>query len=316
MMRSENGIPRPFQPSNLAQEVKDLRRDLAELKARRTFVSVERIVEGGTINENVGKQLTETVQKDIVIDRDNLAEAALTDVVVTGSISSRGKTAEDVPRDIDVRMTTVARTLLGKDSVPNPAVIFITEDVEEANFALAPGFYSPDGRSLNLRTAGLAGGANVGVIDMSPEKINIVSDDVKVGPFLGGGKVTIGVPETIFGGPTNVSLVGNVNLVGSVKVNGDRVMKTVTPNIPAGQQPIELIANGSASTNPSGEFTIMFPAGTFPNACTSIFIVPNSGGGTIPVVNGSGALTRNSCQAVQPGNGNKAITYSYRAIGY
>ena len=233
-----NGIPQPVTPQRLAQRVADLERMVEQLTSSRTYVNIGNIVEGGTINENVGTALTETVQKEIVIGRENLAEAALTDVVVTGSISSRGKTSETVPRDIDVRMTTVARSLLGGDPVPNPAVIFITKDVEEANFALAPGFYSPDGKSLNLRTAGLAGGGSVGLIDMSPEKINVVSDDIKVGPWLGGGKVTIGVPETIFGGPTNVSLVG------SVKVNG-RDLSYVPPTLVA---PI----NGFAHYNASG----------------------------------------------------------------
>lgn len=308
-MRSENGIPRPFQPNNQAQELRDLKRKVAELEARRTFVSVERIVEGGTINENVGKQITDTVQKDIVIERENLAEAALTDVVVTGSIASVGQTNENPPRELKAQLGTVQR--VAGSAVPIPALVFIVGDADPA---LAPGIYSPDGDRLVMGAQDPAKGS--GTMTVGYDGVYLLAG-ANNAFSASGTEITVGSPGGLGGSvATTTTMYGTTNLLGNVRVNGGSVMKTATPNIPAGQQPIELIASGAAATNASGEFTIMFPSGTFPNACQQIFIVPDSGGAVIPVVNGTGALTKTSCRAVQPGNGNKSITYSYRAIGY
>ena len=302
-MRSENGIPRPFQPSNLAQELRDLRREVAELRARRNFVSVERIVEGGTINENVGKQLTDTVQEQIVIERQNLAEAALTDVVVTGTISTKGKTAENPPRDISVSMTTVARNVLGQVSA-NPGIFF---EVEGADPTLAPGVYSVDGESLCV---GSSGSTSTSLLILGPTT-RLASDSIALGGVLST-LIDVNTPgRTVGVGDSNAT----VNLNGSVKVNGTPVMRTVIAGLPAGAQPVELIGTGSARTSAAGVFTITFPPGTFGTACMSIDANPTSGTAGIPVVNG-GRLFSGSAEMVIPSAPNTTITYSYRAVGY
>ena len=273
-MRTENGIPRPFQPSNLAQEVKDLRRDVAALKARRNFVSVERIVEGGTINENVGRQLTETVQKDIVIDGGNLGEGALdgqrmvgaiietnadanrgvkiddtglrgydadgnrymkadeVGLEMTGSISTKGKTAEATPRDIAVRLTTMTRNIVGGATVSNPAVVFDTGIA----FGNAPGFYSPDGELL-VANGRLDGVSDRGSLKLSQSKTSVNAATIAIGTtgILGAtDAVTIEAKQITAGSaPDLLNPTGaNVNLLGNVKVNGKTIEPRAWTNIP------------------------------------------------------------------------------------
>lgn len=353
-----SGIPRAFSPAQLAQKVADLERKVERLTSARNYVTVGNIVEGGTISQEAGTQLTETVKKEIVIDGGNLGEGALdgqrmvgaiietngtanrgvkiddsglrgydangdryitadeTGLSLRGELEVRGKTAGGTPQDLLTRLTNVQRTYAGT-TTGIPGLTFTTDGpVLESS----PGVYSPDGVVLRIQGQDFLGMYH---IDVGPNETSVVNPRITLGRYdiastltqkidVMGAAINIGTGYNSF-----IPGVGStVKLQGNVTVNGGSVMKTVTPNIPAGQQPIELIANGSVTTNTYGEFTITFPAGTFPTACIAIFIVPNSGGGTIPVVNGTGGLTRNGCSAVQPGNVNKSITYSYRAIGY
>ena len=356
-MRSENGIPRPFQPSNLAQGLRDLRRDVAELKARRNFVSVERIVEGGTINENVGKQLTETVQKDIVIDGGNLGEGALdgqrmvgaiietnatanrgvkiddtglrgydadgnryikadeTGLQLTGELEVQGRTLEATPKTMLTRLGNIQRTYSG-ETVSAPGLSFTTNSqVLES----APGIYSPDGRKLRLQGENFL---DMYQVDISPDGVSVVNPSITLGRFNIASQVTQSVAitgSTVDIGYKAVTPYGDrdaaVNLLGSVKVNGTPVMRTVIAGLPAGAQPVELIGTGSARTSAAGVFTITFPPGTFGTACMSIDANPTSGTAGIPVVNG-GRLFAGSAEMVIPSAPNTTITYSYRAVGY
>ncbi|WIB07044.1 hypothetical protein QNO06_04770 [Arthrobacter sp. zg-Y20] len=180
-----------------------------QLTSQRTYVNVGNIVEGGTINESVGTALTETVQKEIVIERQNLAEAALTDVVVTGTISSKGKTAENPPRNISVSMTTVSRNLLGQEAA-NPGIFFEVEGVDRA---LSPGVYSADGESLYLGSSGRSGGT---LMTLGPTT-RLVSDNVAIGGLLSS-LIEVNTPgRTVSVGDT----AAYVNLLGNVKVNGN-----------------------------------------------------------------------------------------------
>lgn len=81
-----NGYPR--NPDDLGR----LRRRLDALESlvrlqtsARTYVTLERIVEGGTIGAVVGDKLTETVQDRIIVTGENLSVDALDGRVITGS---------------------------------------------------------------------------------------------------------------------------------------------------------------------------------------------------------------------------------------
>lgn len=76
-MVDSSGIPRGFDVGAIRREVADLKRQVALLGSRRSYVSLDRIVEGGTIAAGVGDKLTETVQEKIVVNGDNLAVDAL-----------------------------------------------------------------------------------------------------------------------------------------------------------------------------------------------------------------------------------------------
>ncbi|MBP3044895.1 hypothetical protein KKR91_01105 [Arthrobacter jiangjiafuii] len=263
------------------------------------FDGANSILTGATIRTAASGariQISETGLHGWGADNVQYLKADSSGLEMTGSITSTGKTTEAVPRTINASLQAVVRDITGQESVANPSLIFDTGEYDPWN---APGINSPDGRSLQLQA---------GTVVAFAHKVTLGSFPT---PFaIDGNLITIGNIGFLGGPPAAVNLLGNV------KVNGGQVMKTVTPNIPADQQPIELIANGSATTNAQGEFTITFPTGAFPTACVAIFMVPNSGGAVIPVVNGTTALSKTNCRAVQPGNGNKAITYSYRAIGY
>lgn len=84
-MVSMNGIPRGTSPADFAQRVRDLERTVERLTSAATYVSIGNIVEGGTIGQAAGAQLTETVQGQIVVGRENVADDALNDRVLTGS---------------------------------------------------------------------------------------------------------------------------------------------------------------------------------------------------------------------------------------
>ena len=80
-----NGIPRAPSPGRLEQRVRDLERTLERLTSARTYVSVGNIVEGGTIGQAAGAQLTETVQQLIIVESGNLAPDALNNKALYGS---------------------------------------------------------------------------------------------------------------------------------------------------------------------------------------------------------------------------------------
>lgn len=84
-MVDSSGIPRAFDVGGLRRELADLKRQVAALESRRNYVSLDRIVEGGTIGQGVGQQLTETVQEKIVVNGDNLSVDALDGRIITGS---------------------------------------------------------------------------------------------------------------------------------------------------------------------------------------------------------------------------------------
>lgn len=298
-----NGIPKAVTPQALAQRVADLERMVEQLTSQRTYVNIGSIVEGGTIDANVGTALTETVQKEIVIERQNLAEAALTDVVVTGTISTKGKTAENPPRNISVSMTTVSRNILGQEAA-NPGIFF---EVEGADRTLSPGVYSTDGESLYLGSSGRAG---VGLMILGPTT-RLASDKVAIGGLLSS-LIEVNTPgRTVSVGDT----AADVNLLGNVKVNGAPVLPATIAGMPSGSQPKQIVGQGTATTNNLGVFTLTLGAGGFPTATTFILATPTSGTAGIPVVN-AGRLYKGSAEMVIPSAPNTAITYSYLAIGY
>lgn len=80
-----SGIPKAPTPAQLYQELRDLKRTVERLTSAPTYVSVGNIVEGGTISEEAGEQLTVTVQEKIVVGRENVNDDALNGRALVGS---------------------------------------------------------------------------------------------------------------------------------------------------------------------------------------------------------------------------------------
>lgn len=78
-------IPRLAGPRSLEQRVTELEDKVARAASSRTVVTIGNVIEGGSIGEGVGKQLTETVQDRIVVSGENLSVDALDGRVITGS---------------------------------------------------------------------------------------------------------------------------------------------------------------------------------------------------------------------------------------
>ena len=115
-MVDSSGIPRAFDVGALSRELAALRRKVDLLESRRNYVSLDRIVEGGTIAAGVGEQLTETVQEKIVVNGDNLAVDALDGRVITGTTVQT-----DPEPEVGSKMTNGGVTVHGKAQVDTPS---------------------------------------------------------------------------------------------------------------------------------------------------------------------------------------------------
>ena len=92
-----------------------LERITRDLRSKRTQVVIGSIIEGGTIGQGVGQQLTETVQEKIVVNGDNLAVDALDGRVITGSTVQT-----DPEPEVGSKMTNGGVTVHGKALVDTP----------------------------------------------------------------------------------------------------------------------------------------------------------------------------------------------------
>ena len=133
-----------------------------------------------------------------------------------GSISSKGKTVNNA--DINVRLTTVTRNLVGDTTVVNPGLVF---DLGTGVLGEAPGVYSPDGSSLYM-TGLTTGIAPWGTFMLSREQAVLDSQSIRMGnnglwpttivEILAKG-VALGYSNMVSGNAT-VSLFGNVDING------------------------------------------------------------------------------------------------------
>ncbi len=84
-MIGPRGIPQGWSPDRLRREFEEFKREVRQHLAAPSYVAIERIVEGGALAPRVGTAITETVQKDIVVEGSNLAPDALNNKALVGS---------------------------------------------------------------------------------------------------------------------------------------------------------------------------------------------------------------------------------------
>ena len=346
-MHTENGIPRPRQPNGLQEQITALRRELDELKARRTWVAVERIVEGGTFAPAVGTRLTETVQEQIVVEGSNLAPDALNNKAIYGSsVTASGEYTAGDPADpvnpynplrqVQTRAVLDARpdpdALSGKTRWPGvflessdpawqgtapyqPARVVGGEAGQAQLFSLQETPTSPKSEvraspsEAVLRAAGSPHPTN-----KLPGSYSMVSVGSNVFRLESGGQ-----PDVVGANTASVSHLadGILRLAGGrgALLNGKPLIPITIGGMPAGAQARGIVGTGAAVTNSYGVFTVAFADGGFSSAATLILVTPTSGTAGFPVVN-SGRLFKNQAEMVIPSAPNTSITYSYFAIGY
>ena len=346
-MVGKNGIPRAPSPGRLEQRVRDLERALERLTSARTFVSVERIVEGGTFAPAVGTQLTQTVQKEIVVGGSNLAPDALDNKALHGSsVTAVGEyTAGDSAdptnpynplRQVQTRAVLDARTdpdaLSGKTRWPGvflessdpawqgtapyqPARVVGGEAGQAQLFSLQETPNSPKSEvraspsEAVLRSAGSPHPTN-----KLPGSYSMVSVGANLFRLESGGQ-----PDVVGANTASVSHLadGVLRLAAGrgAQLNGKPLIPITIGGMPAGAQARGIVGTGSAVTNGYGVFTVAFADGGFSSAATLILVTPTSGTAGFPVVN-SGRLFKNQAEMVIPSAPNTSITYSYLVLGY
>lgn len=151
-------------------------------------------------------------------------------IELTGSIASKGVTAEAPGRPIAVRLTTVTRDVLGAQSVPNPALVF---DDYSGTLQSKPGIYSPDGKTLFLRSQ--AGLLDYGEFLLSSPETILRTRKVTLGEHSVINQTTdIALNSTRVDIAANTSVtVGRypetlININGVTKVNGSPVLTEVS----------------------------------------------------------------------------------------
>lgn len=178
-----------------------------------------RVITGSTIRtaeQGARVIIDETGLRGYGADGNEYMNAGADGLEMNGQIATSGQTGGANPKPISVRLTTIARNILG-ETVPNPGLVF---HVDGTDRGVAPGVYSPDGESLQLGTTGPSGS---GLLTLGPQSTTLLTYNLSMGAplrpqvSLDGetNTLTLGNDSTFFGPITNVNLVGNVTVNGA-----------------------------------------------------------------------------------------------------